>query len=58
LPAPASCNTVNGSAATCQLTLTYQPPAAASGTLQVDYSYTNNAGQPGSGTLAIPYSAN
>jgi hypothetical protein len=57
LPSPPSCTTVNGSAATCQLVLTYQPLAPASGTLQLGYSYINNAGQPGSGTLPIPYSA-
>ena len=57
LPSPPSCTTVNGSAATCQLTLTYQPLVPASGTLQVGYSYINNAGQPGTGTLPIPYSA-
>ncbi|HEY3850881.1 MAG TPA: hypothetical protein VGL87_07930 [Steroidobacteraceae bacterium] len=59
LPSPPSCTTVNGTAATCQLTLTYQPPAATSGvqTLMLGYSYINNAGQPGSGTLSIPYSA-
>jgi hypothetical protein len=57
LPSPPSCATVNGSAATCQLTLTYQPLAPAGGTLQLGYSYINNAGQPGTGTLPIPYSA-
>jgi hypothetical protein len=57
LPSPPSCTTVNGSAATCQLVLTYQPLAPASGTLQLGYSYINNAGQSGSGTLPIPYSA-
>ena len=57
LPSPPSCTTVNGSAATCQLTLTYQPLVPASGTLQLGYSYINNAGQPGSGSLPIPYSA-
>ncbi len=58
LPSPPSCATVNGSAATCQLVLTYQPLAPANGTLQLGYSYINNAGQSGSGTLPIPYSAN
>jgi hypothetical protein len=57
LPSTPSCTTINGSAATCQLTLTYQPLAPGSGTLQLGYSYINNAGQPGSGTLPIPYSA-
>lgn len=57
LPSPPSCTSVDGNSATCQLTLTYQPLAPDSGTLQLGYSYINNAGQPGSGTLPIPYSA-
>lgn len=41
----------------CQLTLTYTPTAAASGTLTVDYSYVNNAGEAKTATLNIPYRA-
>jgi hypothetical protein len=39
----------------CQLPLTFAPAAAGRGTLNLDYSYTDNAGNPGSGTLNIPY---
>ena len=55
-----SCSTVTGSAAACQLTLVYSPSSAASGPppLSFGYTYTNNAGQPGSNTVTIPYSAN
>ncbi len=42
---------------TCQLPLTYAPPAAASGTMTLRYSYLNNAGQPKSGSLNVPYRA-
>ena len=39
----------------CQLPLTFAPAAAGRGTLTLDYSFTDNAGNPGSGTLNIPY---
>ena len=57
IPSPMSCATVNGTAATCQFSLSYQPLTPGSGTLSLGYTYTNNAGQPGSGTLTIQYSA-
>jgi hypothetical protein len=41
----------------CQLTLTYAPPAAASGTLSLNYSYVDNSGTPKLGTVSIPYTA-
>ena len=56
---PSTCATVNGSASSCQLTLTYTETApTGSATLPLGFSYTNNAGQSRSGTLNIQYSAN
>jgi len=43
--------------ATCQVTLTYAPTAAASGTLAFGFSYVNSAGTAKSGTVSIPYTA-
>jgi hypothetical protein len=40
----------------CQLGLTYAPSAAGSGTLTLDYSYTDESGAPRTGSLNIPYS--
>jgi hypothetical protein len=57
-PGAFSCATVTGSAASCQLTLTYAPTSpAGTASLSLGYSYTNNAGLAGSGTVTIPYSA-
>jgi hypothetical protein len=47
----ASVSTGNG----CQLSLTYAPSAAATGTLTLNYSYVNNAGLARTGALNIPY---
>ncbi|HTV96632.1 MAG TPA: hypothetical protein VME42_11520 [Steroidobacteraceae bacterium] len=55
-PATFSCASVSNGTL-CQLTLTYLPPGAASGTLQLVYGYTNNAGTVMQGTVSIPYSA-
>jgi hypothetical protein len=41
----------------CQLTLTYAPAAAGSGTLALTYSYMNDAGEPKTGSLSIPFRA-
>ena len=41
----------------CQLALNYAPTSAASGTLKLDYSFTDDSGAAGTGTLNIPYSA-
>ena len=41
----------------CQLSLTYAPTAAASGTLAFGFSYVNSAGSTKTGTVSIPYSA-
>src|SRR5450631_2641283 len=41
----------------CQLKLNYAPAAAGTGTLVLKYSYLNNAGEPKTGTLGIPYRA-
>jgi hypothetical protein len=40
---------------TCQLMLTFAPSAVDNGTLMLDYSYINNAGEAKTGTLGIPY---
>jgi len=42
----------------CQLSLSYAPTAADSGTLTLGYSYTSNSGMLKTGTLAIGYTAN
>jgi hypothetical protein len=41
----------------CQLTLTYAPTAAGTGTLTLPYAYLNNAGESKTGSLNIPYRA-
>jgi hypothetical protein len=41
----------------CQLSLTYAPTAAASGTLAFGFSYVNSLGSTKTGTVSIPYSA-
>ena len=48
------CATVN-SGNGCQLTLTFAPLTGGSGTLQINYSYTNNAGSARTGSVSIPY---
>jgi hypothetical protein len=55
-PASFSCisvNTGNG----CQLVLTYNPPSAATGALQLQYSYQANSGAVKAGSVTIPYAA-
>ncbi len=42
---------------TCQVSLTYAPTAAASGTLAFGFSYVNSAGTAKTATVTIPYSA-
>ena len=57
--APASsfaCATVSVGT-TCQVSLTYAPTAAASGTLAFGFSYVNSAGMVKTGTVSIPYTA-
>lgn len=49
----ASVSTGNG----CEVTLTYAPSAAATGTLNLDYSYTDNSGQAKTGSLNVNYFA-
>jgi hypothetical protein len=39
----------------CQLSLTFAPTAAAAGTLQLNYSYTDDSGAARTGVLNIPY---
>ena len=56
-PGTFSCATVNGSAASCQLSLTYAPSTSGSGSLSLGFSYVNNAGTSGSGNLTIQYDA-
>lgn len=41
----------------CQLALTYAPSAVGSGTLSLNYAYTNHAGAARTGSVAIPYQA-
>jgi hypothetical protein len=41
----------------CQLSFSYAPAAADSGTLALGYSYTNNSGMTKSGTMPIGYTA-
>ncbi len=41
----------------CQLPLTYAPTTADSGTLTLGYSYTNDAGVPGTGSVSVAYTA-
>ncbi len=41
----------------CQVSLTYAPTAAASGTLAFGFSYVNSAGTSKTATVSIPYSA-
>jgi hypothetical protein len=43
--------------ATCQVSLTYAPTAAASGTLAFGFSYVNSAGTSKTGTVSVPYTA-
>jgi hypothetical protein len=52
-----SCATVRTSGSACQLPLSYAPSAVGSGTLILNYSYTNNAGNPATGTVSIPYAS-
>lgn len=40
----------------CQLVLSYLPKSAATGTLALDYTYSDSSGMARSGTLNIPYS--
>ena len=51
-----TCSGVNGGTG-CQLSLTYTPMAAESGTLTLPYRYINDAGQAKTGTVNIPYRA-
>ncbi|HEY0747684.1 MAG TPA: hypothetical protein VGD63_13375 [Steroidobacteraceae bacterium] len=39
----------------CQLMLTYAPTGVDNGTLTLSYAYVNNAGEPKTATVAIPY---
>jgi hypothetical protein len=41
----------------CQLALAYAPTSAASGTLKLDYNFTDGSGAARTGTLNVPYSA-
>jgi hypothetical protein len=51
-----SCATVSTGHA-CQLSLSYAPGAVGSGTLTLDFSYTDNAGETKTGSTNIPYAA-
>ncbi len=41
----------------CQLPLTYAPTSPGSGTLTLNYTYLNNAGEPKTGSVSLPYLA-
>jgi hypothetical protein len=57
-PATFSCLSVSNGMV-CQLVgLTYAPLAAASGSFQLGYSYTNDAGTAELGTVTVSYTAN
>jgi hypothetical protein len=56
-PASFSCAAVS-SGTGCQLGMTYAPPAPASGSFQLGYGYTNNAGTAEQGTVTVSYTAN
>ena len=47
----AAVSTGNG----CQLPLTFAPPAPGSGTLMLNFTYTDNAGAAQSGSVDVPY---
>ena len=53
---PFTCSGVNGGTS-CVLPLAFAPQAAANGTLMLSYSYDNDAGEPKTGTVSIPYKA-
>jgi hypothetical protein len=53
---PFACTTLS-SGNGCQLTLNFNPLAAAAGTVTLNYSYKNNANQTKTGSLAIAYRA-
>ena len=56
-PAPSfACASVSVGA-TCQVSLTYAPTAAASATLSFGFSYVNSAGTAKTATVSIPYTA-
>lgn len=52
-----SCANVASTGTACQLTLTYQPTSAASGTVHLNFSYTDNSGTGKTGTIAIAYTS-
>jgi hypothetical protein len=52
-----TCAGVSSSGSTCQLPLAYAPSAVGSGTLTLNYGYTNNAGAAAAGTVSIPYAS-
>ena len=55
-PASFGCATVSNGTV-CQLGMTYAPPAAASGSFQLGYGYTDNAGTAEQGTVTVSYTA-
>ncbi|HWG77908.1 MAG TPA: hypothetical protein VN660_14110 [Steroidobacteraceae bacterium] len=55
-PGSFSCATIS-SGGGCQLSLTYAPTSLDSGTLTLGYSYTNDAGHAGTGTVNVSYAA-
>ena len=52
-----TCSSVGAAGSSCQLPLNYAPGAVGSGTLTLNYAYTNDAGVASSGTVSILYAA-
>jgi hypothetical protein len=52
-----TCTTVSAGTP-CALALTYAPTTVGNGTLSIGFSYVNDAGFPGNGTVNITYRAN
>ncbi|HTV96249.1 MAG TPA: hypothetical protein VME42_09590 [Steroidobacteraceae bacterium] len=52
-----TCASVAQSGNGCQLPLSYAPTTVGSGTLTLNYGYTDDAGNPETGTVGIPYAS-
>jgi hypothetical protein len=52
-----SCLSVTSAGNGCELPLTYAPGAVGSGTLTLQYAYTNNANAPATGTVSLAYAS-
>jgi hypothetical protein len=52
-----SCPSVTSAGNGCELPLTYSPGGVGSGTLILQYAYTNDADAPATGTISLPYAS-